>query len=66
MDVFENFLFPKIDFKRDIIRAKIWFPWGKRQEPIKFDGSYKRQEPIKWSLHLPYMPLESTLSRVDL
>ena len=24
------------------------------------------QEPIKWSLHLPYKPLESTLSRVDL
>ena len=24
------------------------------------------QEPIKWSLHLPYMPLESTLSRVDI
>ena len=30
MDVFKNFLFPKIDFKRDIIRAKIWFPYGKR------------------------------------
>ena len=29
-------------------------------------GSYKRQEPVKWSLHLPYMPLESTLSPVDL
>ena len=27
---FKNFLFPKIDFKRDIIRAKIWFPYGKR------------------------------------
>ena len=26
----------------------------------------QHQEPIKWSLHLPYMPLESTLSRVDL
>ena len=25
MDVLKNFLFPKIDFKRDIIRAKIWF-----------------------------------------
>ena len=24
------------------------------------------QEPIKWSLHLPYKPLQSTLSRVDL
>ena len=24
------------------------------------------QEPIKWSLHFPYKPLESTLSRVDL
>ena len=23
MDVLKNFLFPKIDFKRDIIRAKI-------------------------------------------
>ena len=30
MDVFKNFLFPKIDFKRDIIRAKIWFLYGKR------------------------------------
>ena len=28
--VLKNFLFPKIDFKRDIIRAKIWFPYGKR------------------------------------
>ena len=29
--------------------------------------TYKqKQEPIKWSLHLPYMPLEPTLSRVDL
>ena len=24
------------------------------------------QEPIKWSLHLPYKPLESTFSRADL
>ena len=24
------------------------------------------QEPIKWSLHLPYKPLESALSRLDL
>ena len=30
MDVFKNFLFPKIDFKRDIIRTKIWFRYGKR------------------------------------
>ena len=30
MDVFKKFLFPKIDFKREIIRAKIWFPYGKR------------------------------------
>ena len=30
MDVLKNFLFPKIDFKRDIIRAKIWFPSCKR------------------------------------
>ena len=30
MDVLKNFLFPKIDFKRDIIRAKIWFLYGKR------------------------------------
>ena len=30
MDVLKNFLFSKIDFKRDIIRAKIWFPYGKR------------------------------------
>ena len=30
MGVPENFLFPKIDFKRDIIRAKIWFLYGKR------------------------------------
>ena len=31
MDVLKNFLFPKIDFKRDIIRAKIWFPSCKRR-----------------------------------
>ena len=30
MDVLKNFHFPKIDFKRDIICAKIWFPNGKR------------------------------------
>ena len=30
MDVIKNFLFPKIDFKRDIIRDKIWFSYGKR------------------------------------
>ena len=30
MDVLKNFLFSKIDFKRDIIRAKIWFQYGKR------------------------------------
>ena len=30
MDVLKNFLFPKIDLKRDIIPAKIWFPSGKR------------------------------------
>ena len=30
MNVFKNFLVPKIDFKRDIIRARIWFPYGKR------------------------------------
>ena len=30
MDVLKNFLFPKVDFKRDIIPAKIWFPSGKR------------------------------------
>ena len=29
MDVLKNFLFPKIYFKRDIIRAKTWFPYGK-------------------------------------
>ena len=26
----------------------------------------ENQEPIRWSLHLQYKPLESTLSRVDL
>ena len=30
MDILKDFFFPKIDFKRDIIRAKIWFPYGKR------------------------------------
>ena len=30
MDELKNFLFPKIDFKRGIIGAKIWFPSGKR------------------------------------
>ena len=30
MDVVKNFLFLKIDFKSDIIRTKIWFPYGKR------------------------------------
>ena len=29
MEVLKNFLFPKIDFKRDIIPAKTWFPFGK-------------------------------------
>ena len=30
------------------------------------DKKGDNQEPIKWSLHLSYKPLESTLSRVDL
>ena len=30
MDVLKIFFSLKIDFKRDIIRAKIWFPHGKR------------------------------------
>ena len=30
MDILKNSLFPKIDFNRDIIPAKIWFPSGKR------------------------------------
>ena len=30
MDVLKKFLFPKINFKKDIIRAKIGFPSGKR------------------------------------
>ena len=32
MDELKNFLFPKIDFKRDIIRKRdiICFPYGKR------------------------------------
>ena len=29
MDVLKIFFFPKIDFKRGIIGAKIWFPFGK-------------------------------------
>ena len=37
-----------------------WLYW------LFFKGGTPRQEPIKWSLHLPYKPLESTLSRVDL
>ena len=30
MDILKKFLFPKINFKRDIICAKMWFPSGKR------------------------------------
>ena len=30
MDVLKNFVFPKIVFKIDIIRAKMWFPSCKR------------------------------------
>ena len=30
MDLLNIFFSLKIDFKRDIIRAKIWFPYGKR------------------------------------
>ena len=30
MDILRNSLFPKIDFKRDMIPAKIWYPSGKR------------------------------------
>ena len=33
---------------------------------LVLEKSKRNQEPIKWSLHLPYKPLESTLSRVDL
>ena len=30
MDVLKNFVFPRIDFRRDIFHPKIWFPHGKR------------------------------------
>ena len=30
MDILKKFLFPKINFKRDIICAKMWFPSSKR------------------------------------
>ena len=42
---------------------------GRKKNPlfrIRLRLSEERQEPIKWSLHLSYKPLESTLSRVDL
>ena len=29
MDILKNFPSPKIDFKRDIIRTKSWFLYGK-------------------------------------
>ena len=35
MDILKNSLFPKIDFKRDIIPAKIWFAFDKRKEAKK-------------------------------
>ena len=30
MDILKKFLFPKINFKGDIICTKMWFPSGKR------------------------------------
>ena len=30
MDILKKFLLLKINFKRDIIRTKMWFPSGKR------------------------------------
>ena len=33
---------------------------------LRYATNSLEQEPIKWSLHLPYKPLASTLSRVDL
>ena len=48
--------------------------WLKRLAPVfqpmrrkpKTNRTMYAQEPIRWSLHLAYKPLESTLSRVDL
>ena len=55
MDVLKDFLFPKIDVKRDIIRAKIWFPSGKRwlannmtgQADVRFPREPKKQRSKK-------------------
>ena len=41
-------------------------PKSHLKNKIPFFDKKRGQEPIKWSLHLPYKPLESTLSRVDL
>ena len=47
------------------LTSQMWFPVGPCITP-NYPILKLYQEPIKWSLHLPYMPLESTLSRVDL
>ena len=43
MDVLKNFLFPKIDFKKNIIPAKIWFQSGKRWSANNITSQVRRQ-----------------------
>ena len=67
MDVLNDFLFPKIDVKRDIIRAKIWFPSGKRwlannmtgQADVRFPRKPKKQRSKKKNKITPDLRLQS-------
>ena len=52
-------------FKIFLVETNIFHSRIGREWCIPLPG-VNDQEPIKWSLHLPYKPLESTLSRVDL
>ena len=71
MDLFKNFLFPKIDFKRDIIRAKIWFLYGRRLLPnnmtdhadvrlCKLGGGWRL---VKWMYQALFFSLWSQRSK---
>ena len=71
MDVLTNFPFPKIDFKWDIIRAKIWFLYGKRLLAINMTGHADVSlcklggglRLVKWMYQASFFPLSSQRSK---
>ena len=71
LNVLKHFLFPKIDFERDIIPAKIWFPSGKRwlannmtdQADVRLCKLGDDWWLVKWMYQALFFPLSSQRSK---